>query len=154
MRSPTALTLCGLLFLATTAAAQDTNRPLYDASTIPLEVKATQSPAPAPLAMEYSEAYRTRAKIHRYASFATLPLFATEVALGQSGYDSPSDAKRNAHIAVGTAIGGLFAVNTVTGVWNLWEARKDPNGRKRRLVHGLLSRVRWSAARIQQVSIR
>ena len=88
--------------------------------------------------MEYSEAYRTRAKIHRYASFATLPLFATEVALGQSVYDSPSDAKRNAHIAVGTAIGGLFAVNTVTGVWNLWEARKDPNGRKRRLVHGLL----------------
>jgi hypothetical protein len=26
----------------------------------------------------------------------------------------------------------------VTGVWNLWEARKDPNGRKRRVLHGIL----------------
>ena len=53
-------------------------------------------------------------------------------------YDSPSDGKRNAHIAIGAAIGGLFAVNTVTGAWNLWDARKDPHGRKLRLAHGLL----------------
>ena len=26
----------------------------------------------------------------------------------------------------------------VTGSWNLWEGRKDPNGRKRRLAHSLL----------------
>ena len=32
----------------------------------------------------------------------------------------------------------LFGVNTVTGAWNLWEARKDPNGRTKRWVHGLL----------------
>ena len=35
-------------------------------------------------------------------------------------------------------MGGLFAVNTTTGVWNLIEARKDPNHRGRRLAHGLL----------------
>jgi len=32
----------------------------------------------------------------------------------------------------------LFAVNSVTGVWNLIEARKDPTGRSRRLLHGIL----------------
>ncbi len=36
------------------------------------------------------------------------------------------------------AIGTLFAVNTVTGVWNLWEGRKDPSNRKLRIAHGLL----------------
>jgi hypothetical protein len=139
-----------LLFFAVEASAQDSSAvaapaadaalggPLYEASIIPIDASADQSPAPAPVAFEYSDAYRTRAKIHKIASFTTLPLFATEVALGQSVYSSPSDTKRNAHIAVGTGIVGLFAVNTVTGVWNLWDARKDPNNRKVRLLHGVL----------------
>jgi len=32
----------------------------------------------------------------------------------------------------------VFAVNTVTGVWNLWDSRKDPAGRTRRYVHSAL----------------
>jgi hypothetical protein len=32
----------------------------------------------------------------------------------------------------------LFATNTVTGVWNLWEARDDPNGRPLRTTHAIL----------------
>ena len=40
---------------------------------------------------------------------------------------------------MGTGIIGLFGVNTVTGVWNMFgEDRQDPNGRMLRLVHGLL----------------
>ena len=39
-----------------------------------------------PVAVEHSDAYQTRAKIHKYASFATLPLFGTELVLGQSLY--------------------------------------------------------------------
>ena len=35
----------------------------------------------------------------------------------------------------------LFAVNTVTGVWNLSEGRKDPNHRTKRMVHGILMAV-------------
>ncbi|MEQ1731563.1 MAG: hypothetical protein ABL982_24595, partial [Vicinamibacterales bacterium] len=97
-----------------------------------------QDSAPPPPAAEYSDAYRLRGKIHRIASFATLPLFATEGYLGQSLYNEPSSTKKSAHLAVASAMGGLFAVNSVTGVWNLLEARKDPNGRKRRLVHGIL----------------
>ena len=64
-----------------------------------------QAPTPRPVAVEYSDAYYTRAKIHKYASFATLPLFATEVALGQTIYNDPnanSSAAKGAHIAVGT----------------------------------------------------
>jgi hypothetical protein len=99
-----------------------------------------QSPAPRVAAFEYSDAYKTRAKIHKYASFATLPLFATEFALGQSLYNNPSDSKRGAHVAVGTGIIGLYCLQGVTGVWNLVEASKDPNpeGKKRRLTHGIL----------------
>jgi hypothetical protein len=102
-----------------------------------------EQPAPdaRPKAIEYSDAYETRAKIHKYASYATLPLFATEVALGQSVYNDPNarnSASRNAHIVVGTAITGLFAVNTVTGVWNMWESRNDPAHHKLKLIHGIL----------------
>lgn len=94
--------------------------------------------APAPVAIEYSHGYQVRARVHKMASFAILPLFATEAWLGQSIYNNPTPGKRNAHVAVGAAIGGLFAVNTVTGVWNLVEARNDPNGRGRRRLHAIL----------------
>jgi hypothetical protein len=100
-----------------------------------------QTPTPRPVAVEYSDAYYTRAKIHKYASFATLPLFATEVALGQTIYNDPNantSAAKGAHIAVGSAITGLFAVNTVTGVWNLWESRHEPEHHKLKLAHGIL----------------
>jgi hypothetical protein len=110
--------------------------PLHNAVTSAFV--ADDQTAPPPRAVEYSHAYQVRAKIHRYASFATLPLFATELALGQSLYDSPGGGKKTAHAIVGAGIASLFAVNTVTGVWNLVEARKDPVGRKKRFAHGLL----------------
>ncbi len=90
-------------------------------------------------AFEYSDGYRLRAKIHKVASLATLPLFGAEWYLGNKLFNlEGTDATRSAHGAVAATIGGLFAVNTVTGVWNLLEARKDPNGRTRRLLHGVL----------------
>jgi hypothetical protein len=115
-----------------------------------LSIELVQSPSPEAdgtdpadqrqrvVPFEYSDGYRTRARIHRIASFATLPLFATEAVIGQSLYHNPTSGKRDAHLAVAGAIGALFAVNTVTGVWNLIEARKDPEHRGRRLAHGLL----------------
>jgi hypothetical protein len=101
--------------------------------------QSAQAGAPPPqVAFEYSDAYRLRAKIHKVASFATLPLFAAEGVVGQSLYSDPSSGKKDAHLAVAAGLGALFAVNTVTGVWNLIEARKDANKRGRRLAHGLL----------------
>jgi hypothetical protein len=95
-----------------------------------------------PMAREYSDGYYTRLSIHKYASYATLPLFVAEYYLGQKLFTADSgtsnDGLRTAHSAVAFGIAGLFAVNTVTGVWNMWEARKDPEGRTRRYVHGFL----------------
>jgi hypothetical protein len=96
-------------------------------------------PPQHPTATTYSNGYEVRLKIHRYASYATLPLFATEFALGQSLYDNPErGSKRTAHGIIGAGIVGLFAANTVTGVWNLWESRHDQNGSKRRTLHTVL----------------
>src|SRR5215475_9879481 len=87
-------------------------------------VPAPQQPPAHPAATTYSNAYEVRLKIHKYASIATLPLFATELALGQSLYNNPeTGAKKTAHAIVGTGIIGVFGLNTATGVWNLWEGR-------------------------------
>jgi hypothetical protein len=93
-----------------------------------------------PRAIEYSDAYYTRLKIHRVASYAELPLFATEYVLGQrllneerTGF--PSQGLKTAHTTVALGLGALFTVNTVTGVWNLWESRSDPANRTLRLIH-------------------
>lgn len=98
-----------------------------------------QATRPRPKAFEYSHAYEVRRKIHVIGSYAMVPLFVTQLVLGQRLYDfKGGDSSRTAHIIVGSSIGALFAMNTVTGVWNLWEARKDPNHRTRRRLHGLL----------------
>ena len=121
--------------LASPAAAQSIAAAVAQAD---IRAAEAQTSAPPPVAFEYSDGYRMRAKIHRISSYATLPLFATEAVLGQSLYSDPSSGKKDAHLAVAGTIGALFAVNTTTGVWNLIEARKDPTHRTRRLAHGLL----------------
>lgn len=90
-----------------------------------------------PRAIEMSDAYHTRLTIHYIASFATLPLFITEYILGNKLYRNPpgSQATRQWHRTVALGLGGLFAVNTVTGVWNLWDSRQQPEGRLLRYVH-------------------
>jgi len=97
-----------------------------------------QSTAP-PVAVELSDGYQTRARIHKIASFATLPLFASELVLGQKLYDGTGDsATRSAHSAVAMGMGVLFGVNSVTGVMNLVETWKSPEHRNKRLAHSLL----------------
>jgi hypothetical protein len=82
--------------------------------------------------------------MHRIASYAELPLFAGEYFLGdQLLHDQKHGGRRpsglvTAHVLVATGLGGLFAFNTVTGGWNLWESRKDPAGRTRRMLHTAL----------------
>jgi len=112
------------------------------ASLAALDAQPAPAPAPRPIAFEYSDGYYTRLKIHKWASFATLPLFATQVVLGQKLYNgTASDGTRSAHSAVAVGTGVLFGVNTVTGVWNLAEGRKDPNRKTRVKVHSILMLV-------------
>jgi hypothetical protein len=112
--------------------------PSLSGSSPPADTGATR-----PRAIEYSDAYGTRLAIHRYASYAELPLFAAEYALGQKILngertgDFASPGTRSAHSVVAGTLGVLFAVNTVTGAWNMIEARHDPAGRTRRNIHAL-----------------
>lgn len=100
-------------------------------------------------AVEVSDGYATRLKIHRIGSYTMLPLFAAQFVLGQkmlnektdayAGTGGPvSDGTRTAHQFVAGGIGTLFVVNTVTGVWNLVESRRQAEGRGLRTTHALL----------------
>ena len=92
-----------------------------------------------PKAIEYSSLYGTRLTIHKYASYATIPLFVAEEIVGQKLYNGTGgEGLRGTHTALATGIGVLFGVNTITGLWNLWDSRKDPAGRTRRTIHSLL----------------
>jgi len=95
-----------------------------------------------PHAIEYSDAYYTRLRIHQIASYTELPLFAAEWVLGQRLLDEgktgfPSSSLKTAHTTVALGLAALFTINTVTGGWNLWESRHDPSGRTLRMVHSL-----------------
>lgn len=116
-----------------------------DTATLPrtsTSLAPVDTPRVAPV--EYSDAYETRLTIHRWASYATLPLFAFQYVAGRQLYDESGDAPswaKKGHGIAATGIAVLFTVNTVTGVWNLLEARKDPAGRKWRTTHGILMLV-------------
>ena len=93
-----------------------------------------------PVAVEYSDAYYERLLVHRIFSYAELPVFATEYYLGErllSTNVQPSWVKPT-HTGVALTLGGLFAVNTVTGLWNLWDSRNDPDQRGLIVAHSLL----------------
>ena len=96
-----------------------------------------------PRAIEYSDAYYTRLTIHRLGSYGMLPLFAAEYSLGQNLMQdaSPPTWMKPAHGLVAGGVAVLFGVNTITGIWNLWDARQDPAGRTRRIVHSVFMLV-------------
>ena len=99
------------------------------------------TPRRRPRAVEVSEGYALRLRIHRYASYTTIPLFAAQSIAGnqmyQSGGSDPSWAKSLHSVGAG-GLAALFTVNTVTGVWNAWESRARREGRTVRLIHGAL----------------
>jgi len=125
--------------------------PAPAAATVPALPALALSPADTgrPRAVEVSEGYATRLKLHRWGSYAILPLFAGQYVLGSRLFDQKSDIyagrrltpvdadlRRNHAIVAGT-VGAVFVANTVTGVWNWAESRGVPEGRTRRLLHGL-----------------
>ena len=94
-----------------------------------------------PRAIEYSDWYARRLTLHRWASYTMLPLFAAEYAAGSQlmakGRDAPQWAIKS-HGPMATGVATLFTINTVTGLWNLWDSRSDPAGRGPRIAHSLL----------------
>ena len=90
-------------------------------------------------AIEHSDWYYRRLAIHRAASYATVPLFVAEYVVGEKLFDgNASGNTKSTHEALATGIGVLFGVNTITGAWNLWDTRHEPEGRARRITHAAL----------------
>ncbi len=106
-----------------------------------LPVTSADTIRPRRKAVTYSDGYARRVTIHKALSWAMLPLFALSYASGDQLLDKGSDAPDWAESVHPIAAGGtaaLFGANLVTGSWNLWEGRKDPNGRTRRIAHSVL----------------
>jgi hypothetical protein len=116
------------------------NRKDFFASDLDSTAGDTTQGTRRPRAIEYSEAYHTRLKIHQIGAYAMLPLFISEYIIGQKLLNSTnrSGGLKTAHSAVAAGVGIVFVANTVTGAWNFWDSRKDPNGKTRREVHSAL----------------
>ncbi len=95
-------------------------------------------------AVEVSDQYATRLKIHYIASFATLPIFAAQAIVGEQLYhneqngNNSSQSLKNVHTGIAVALGTLFVANTVTGTMNWWETRHQEKGRTWRTIHAAL----------------
>jgi hypothetical protein len=91
-------------------------------------------------AVEVGDWYNRRLTVHRWLSYATIPAFAFQYAAGTQIWDKGSAAPawaRNGHRAGAATLAGIFTVNTVTGVWNMWDSRAVEEGRTRRYVHAV-----------------
>ena len=92
-----------------------------------------------PRAIEYSDWYARRLLIHRVGSYTMLPLFGAEYYLGQQLLNGDgTDSQKSMHGLVAGGLGALFTINTVTGLWNLYDSRQDPTGRTKKVVHSAL----------------
>ena len=139
-----ALQLAAAALLApgdTVGVPADAAGPRVALARVALASASDTTPRRRPRVVEMSDAYALRLRIHRYASYTLLPLFAAQSIAGnqlyQSGGSDPAWAKSLHGIGAG-GLAALFTVNTVTGVWNLWESRGVSDRRTVRLVHSAL----------------
>jgi hypothetical protein len=108
---------------------------------VALQIESDTTPRRRRKSIEVSEWYERRLRIHRYGAYATIPLFVFQAAAGNELYNKGSGADgwaRNGHRVGATALATVFGVNTVTGLWNLWDSRAVEQGRTRRTIHTLL----------------
>ena len=108
---------------------------------ISLQIEVDTTPRRRRKSVEVSEWYERRLRIHRYGAYATIPLFVFQAAAGNELYQKGSGADswaKNGHPIGAAGLATVFGINTVTGLWNLWDSRVVPQGRTRRTIHTLL----------------
>jgi len=137
-----------MIQLVTFLAAATLGADSLPADTLrPPSIVVAEAPAPTdtvrrrPRAIEISEWYGRRLTIHRTLSYATIPVFTSQYIAGQrlftDGGAAPDWVKLT-HRSGATVLAGMFTVNTVTGLWNLWDSRNVPNHRTLRTTHALM----------------
>jgi hypothetical protein len=113
-------------------------------------------------AIEVSDWYNRRLVIHRALSYTVIPLFGFQAVAGNqiwvAGSAAPAWA-RTGHRYGAATIAGVFTVNTITGLWNLWDSRKVPQGRALRLMHATSMLVAdagftWAGAKLSEQAER
>jgi len=139
-----------LAFLLTLASPADTGRAPVDtlgtissrlAAPLALQITEDTTVRRRHKAIEVSDWYARRLRIHRIDAYAMIPLFAFQAAAGNELYQKGSGADdwaKTGHRVGATGLATVFGVNTVTGLWNLWDSRAVPQGRTKRTLHTLL----------------
>ena len=132
----------GTLALLVATTPPDTNALAWqnalDTTTVPVAV--TDTVHRRPRAIAFSDAYYTRLEIHRIAAYSVLPLFAFQYYAGNRIFPDPTNAPtwaKTGHRVGATLLAAAFTVNTVTGLWNLWDDRDVPENRTLRYVHAI-----------------
>ncbi len=84
--------------------------------------------------------YHRRLILHRYAAWTAVAAFPVEIYTGRRLLSDGADPEwvRNTHTTMVWVLGATFAVNTVTGAWNWWDSRHEPEGRGWRTAHALV----------------
>ena len=106
-----------------------------------LQITGDTTPRRRRKSVEVSEWYERRLRIHRYGAYTMIPLFTFQAIAGNQLYVNSGAAPgwaKTGHRVGATGLATVFGVNTVTGLWNLWDSRSVPQGRKRRVLHTLL----------------
>lgn len=145
----TALAL--LIALAGPAGPADTGRVAIDPLVagvpsrlelpVSLQISEDTTPRRRRKAVEVSDWYERRLRIHRYGAYTMIPLFAFQSIAGNQLYVQSSSAPawaKTGHRVGATGLAAVFGINTVTGLWNLWDSRAQPEGRTKRTIHALL----------------
>lgn len=137
-----------LLALIVASGAGDTTvsgpGPRVDALRVGVDAVEPDTTKPRRKAVRLSEAYGVRLEIHKWASYATLPLFVGEYVVGDQLMKASLRGERTqqgtrfTHALLAGGIAGLFGVNTITGGLNWWETRNQTDGRTWRTVHSAL----------------
>ena len=127
--------VAGILHSASPVPPSDTSVALRSLLPVPAD-----TPRVRPRAVEVSDWYGRRLTIHRTLSYTVIPIFGAQWFAGERIYkhgNQAPDWAKTTHRAGATALAGIFTVNTVTGLWNLWDSRGTSNGRTLRTIHAL-----------------
>lgn len=115
--------------------------PRLETARVGIDLSAPDTVKPRRRAVRLSDAYHTRLRIHKVASYAMLPLFAAQFAAGDQLFKKGSaapDWAQNSHGVLAAGVAGLFTLNTITGGLNWWETRRQEKGRTWRTVHAAM----------------
>jgi hypothetical protein len=130
---------------ADSAATPAPRSAVLDARAVPawgkaMAVVADTQPRRRRHAVSYSDWYYRRLQVHRWGSWLELPVFGTEYWLGQKLINDVQLASwvKPTHTGVAGVLGGLFTINTVTGLWNLYDSRHDTDDRALVWTHSAL----------------